>query len=85
MANYYYVDIKSEKMNQDIANEIFNVISSKNRIRRFSFSEGYLSYNSRGLTDITDILNKYNFNDEEDEISIKDEFELVYGTIEKGI
>lgn len=85
MANYYYVDIKSEKMNQDIANEIFNEISSKNKIRRFNFSEGYLSYNSRGLTDITDILNKYNFNDEEDEISIKDEFELVYETIEKGI
>ena len=83
MANYYYVTIESEKMTQEVANEIFNVISSKNRIRRFSFNEGYLSYNSRGLTDITDILNKYNFNDEEDEISVKDEFQLVYEALEK--
>lgn len=76
MANYYYVTIKSDKMTQNVANEILQTIAPKNRIRNFHFVEGELNYNTRGLTDITDVLNAYGFIDEE--IEIKDEFELVY-------
>ena len=77
MANYYYVTIKSDKMTQEIANEIFNAISEKNRVRSFDFIEaGVVRYNTRGLTDITEILNKYDFTDEE--IEVKDEFTYAY-------
>lgn len=75
MANYYYVTIKSDKITQNVANEILQTIAPKNRIRNFHFVEGELNYNTRGLTDITDILNAYGFIDEE--IEIKDEFDLV--------
>lgn len=76
MANYYYVKIESDKMTQEVANEIFQVITTKNKVRSFNFNEGYLSYNTRGLTDIGSILENNGFIDEE--IEIKDEFELVY-------
>ena len=75
MANFYYVKIKSNKMTQGVANEILQTLANKCLIRYFDFSEGYLAYNTRGLIDISDILNSYDFND--DEIEIKDEFELV--------
>ena len=83
MANYYYVKIKSDKMTQEVANEIFQIISEKNLIRFFNFDEGYLYYNSRGLTDITKILEKYGFCDEE--IEVKDEFALLYENMDKII
>lgn len=76
MANYYYVTIKSDKMTQEVANQIFQEIATKNKIRSFSFHEGYLTYNTRGLTDITVILEKAGIVDEE--IEVKDEFDLVY-------
>ena len=76
MANFYYVTIKSNKMTQGVANEILQTLVNKCLIRHFDFSEGYLAYNTRGLIDISDILNSYDFND--DEIEIKDEFDLVY-------
>ena len=76
MANYYYVTIKSTKMTQGVANEILQTLANQCRIRHFDFCEGYLSYNTRGLIDISDILNAYDFNDSE--IEIKDEFDLVY-------
>ena len=76
MANYYYVTIKSEKMTQQVAAEIFNKFSGSCRIRSFDFYKGFLKYNTRGLIDITDILVKYGFTDEE--IEVKDEFELFY-------
>ena len=80
MANYYYIDIKSEKMTQDVANEILQTITPRQRIRHFAFSEGHLHYNTRGIVDISNILNTYGFDDSE--ISIKDEFELVYENLE---
>ena len=84
MANYYYVTIKSDKVTQEVANEIFNVISEKNRVRSFDFIEaGVVSYNTRGLTDITEILNKYGFTDEE--IEVKDEFTRAYEAESKTI
>ena len=76
MANYYYVTIKSTKMTQGVANEILQTLANKCRIRHFDFSEGHLSYNTRGLIDISEILNTYDFNN--DEVTIKDEFDLVY-------
>lgn len=76
MANYYYVTIKSEKMTQEIANKIFQEIASKNLIRGFGFHKGCLTYNTRGLTDITTILNEAGIVDEE--IEVKDEFDLAY-------
>lgn len=76
MANYYYVTIKGDKMTQEVASKILQEMASKNYIRNFSFHEGYLFYNTRGLTDITSILNEAGFVDEE--IEIKDEFDLAY-------
>ncbi len=83
MANYYYINIESDKMTQEVANEIFQTIVPKQRVRHFSFSEGNLNYNTRGLVDVTEILEAYGFNDEEDKIEIKDEFELVYESLEE--
>lgn len=76
MANYYYVTIKSDKMTQEVASKIFQKITTLNFIRHFTFSNGYLRYNTRGLTDIGDILEEYQFTD--DDIEIKDEFQLYY-------
>lgn len=76
MANYYYVTIKSDKMTQEVASKIFQKMATSNLIRHFEFTMGELIYNTRGLTDIEDILKEYNFTDQD--IEIKDEFELVY-------
>ena len=84
MANYYYVDIESEKMTQDVANEIFQAIAPKQRIRWFNFSEGHLSYNTRGFINIGAILESYGFNLEEDKIDIKDEFEMFYENLKES-
>ena len=86
MANYYYVTIKSDKMTQEVANKIFQRLSALNLIRHFSFIEGHLTYNTRGLTDIVDILEEYGFTDKD--IEVKDEFQLAYEnmiTTEEGI
>ena len=79
MANYYYVTIKSDKMTQEVASKIFQRMSTLNLIRHFSFIEGHLTYNTRGLTDIVDILEEYGFTDKD--IEVKDEFELAYESI----
>jgi hypothetical protein len=81
MANYFYVTIKSEKMTQEVANKILQEMVNKNKIRNFVFHQGYLHYNTRGLTDIISILNEYEFTDEE--VEIKDEFDLVYECMDK--
>ena len=77
MANYYWITIKSEKMTQKIAAEIFAELSNSNLIRAFEYSEGgYLHFNSRGVsTRIGRILYEYGFTDEE--IEVKDEFEVI--------
>lgn len=80
MANFYYVTIESDKMTQEVASEIFSEMAKKNLIRHFDFCQGYLKYNTRGLTDITEILERYGFTDEE--IEVKDEFQLLYETME---
>ena len=83
MANYFYVKIDSEKMTQNVACEIFNEMVDKNKIRHFDFVTGHVSYNTRGLTDIQHILDTYGITDEE--IEIKDEFELAYEAEAKTI
>lgn len=77
MANYYYITIKSDKMTQNIAAEIFVELSSSNLIRAFEYSgNGYLHFNSRGVSArIGKILEKYGFTDEE--VEVKDEFDNV--------
>lgn len=80
MANYYYVTIKSDKMTQEIASKILQEMTTKNRIRSFEFFErGELKYNTRGLTDISEILNEAGFTDKE--VEIKDEFTYAYETM----
>ena len=77
MANYYWITIKSEKMTQKNAAEIFAELSNSNLIRAFEYNEsGYLHFNSKGVsTRIGRILYKYGFTDEE--IEVKDEFEVI--------
>lgn len=75
MANYYYVKIESEKMTQEVASKIFQEMATKNQIRSFNFHEGYLTYNTRGLTDISEILESVGFTNEE--VEVKDEFDLI--------
>ena len=74
----YHITIKSKKMTQEVANEIFQAIVPKQIVRLFSFHEGYLSYHTERLIDISEILEAYGFNDEEDKIEVKDEFEYAY-------
>lgn len=75
MANYYYTTIKSDKMTQNIAAEIFNTLVNKRRVRYFDYDENQLKYNTRGLIDITTILEKYGFTNEE--VEVKSEFDYV--------
>lgn len=76
MANYYYVKIESEKMTQEVASKILQELTTKNKIRSFNFHEGYLTYNTRGITDISEILDEVGFTDEE--VEVKSEFDLTY-------
>ena len=80
MANYYYVEIKSEKIDSKAAVEIFNYIMRHQRVRWFDFSEGgIIKYNSRGLEDISEILEKYGITEEE--VKVEDEFERFYNSL----
>ena len=84
MANYYYVEIKSEKIDSKAAVEIFNHIMRHQRVRWFDFSEGgIIKYNSRGLEDISEILEKYGITEEE--VKVEDEFERFYKNIDKVV
>lgn len=80
MANYYYVEIKSKKIDSKAAVEIFNYIMRHQRVRWFDFSEGgIIKYNSRGLEDISEILEKYGITEEE--VKVEDEFERFYNSL----
>lgn len=75
MANYYYVSIKNENVNQELAAKILARFSTSCRVRNFSFCEGCISYNTRGLIDIRDIIKEYGI--DEEEVDVVDEFERV--------
>lgn len=76
MANYYYGKIIGENVNQNFASELFYRLTSQNLVRGFSYSGNEIKYDIRGYCEIDDLIKKYNIN--EDNISIKDEFDLVY-------
>ena len=80
MANYYWVQLHSEKITQEVAAEIFIRLSSSCLVRHYNYTEGgHISYNSRGLIDISDILEKYYI--DEEELEIEDEFERFYKSL----
>ena len=82
MANYFHVTIKGEKATQAMASELFAKLTSSCRVREFNFSEGgAIYYNTRGLTDVIDIFEKYEIND--DDIEVKDEFTAFYEAMEE--
>ena len=79
MANYYNFTIKSDKITQEVASDIFTQASTHNKITHFEFSEGHIFMYSRGVPDVADVLEKYNITD--DELSLKDEFEAFWGSL----
>ena len=79
MANYYCITIQSEKCSQEMANEILQLVSMRNRIHDFVFYEGYIFYETRGIADISEILEKYNIN--ENEITIEDKDNVLFQNI----
>lgn len=83
MANYYYTTIKSDKMTQKIAAEIFNKLAEERKVRYFNYNENQLKFNTHGLVDIQNVLDKHNI--KEEEMKVKDEFELVYENINNNI
>lgn len=79
MANYYNFIIKSDKITQEVASDIFTQASAHNKITHFEFSEGHIFMYSRGVPDIADVLEKYNITD--DELSLKSEFEVFWDNL----
>lgn len=75
MANYYYVRIENENVNQELAAKILASFATSCKVRHFSFCEGCISYNTRSLIDIRDIIEEYGI--DEEEVDVVDEFELV--------
>lgn len=80
MANYYYVKINNEKLTQEAAAEIFDILSKNCYVRYFNYGDGgHISYNTRGLIDIRSVLEKYYV--DEEEMEIEDEFERFYASL----
>jgi hypothetical protein len=79
MANYFYIEIHSKKLTAVIASEILVKIESERLIHNFTYCDGYLKCYTRGLTDISDILNSYGFTNEE--VKIEDEFERFWNSL----
>ena len=75
MANYYYVTIESENVNQELAAKILARFATSCEVRYFSFCKGCIDSNTRGLVDIRDIIKEYSI--DEKEIDVVDEFELI--------
>ena len=75
MANYYYVRIENENVNQELAAKILSRFATSCKVRHFSFCEGCITYNTRSLIDIRDIIKEYGI--DEEEVNVVDEFELV--------
>ena len=58
--NYYTIKIKDENLTQEAALDILNAANSC-RIREFDFVEhAYLTYNTRGIADISSACIKHN-------------------------
>ena len=72
MANYFYTEIHSDKLTAAVAAEILVKIGSERPINNFTYYDGNLECYTRGLTNISDILNSHGFTDEE--VKIEDAF-----------
>lgn len=77
MANNYSITIKSPKLTQEVAADIFNFISLHNLVLNFNYNYQELKLYVRGYIDLRDILTKHNF-DKSDFTEIMDEFDLAY-------
>lgn len=79
--NYYSVNIKSDKITQELATQIFKEITSQGLVRYFNYSmDGTISYNSRSLADIRKILETIKITNEQ--IQIQDEFGVNWDYLE---
>ena len=74
MANYYYVTIENENVNQELAAKILTRFATSCEVRYFSFYKGCIIYNTRGFISIRDIIKEYGI--DEKEVDVVDEFEL---------
>lgn len=88
MANYWYVDINSNNLTAEAASEILKYTGENHLIRSFSYNHGNyvdgkfggeLHMNTRGLPNITSILEKYGIT--EDEMKWEDEFNAFYNSL----
>lgn len=77
MANNYSITIKSPKLTQEVAADIFSFISLHNLVLNFNYNYQELKLYVRGYVDLRDILTKHNF-DKSDFTEIMDEFDLAY-------
>ena len=72
--NYYDTYIESEKVTQELAAQIFNRLIEERQVRSFNYSgAGSISYSSRGIGNINDLLTAANI--DQTEVSVKSEFE----------
>lgn len=78
MANYYYVEINSEKLTAALAAEILAFIGKNGGVNSFNYYDGHLEYYTRGLKNISEIIRPYNFTDEE--VIVEDEFERFWNS-----
>ena len=88
MANYYHIDIESNNLTADVAAEILTYIGKHHTISDFRYYHGEcingkvggkLYMYIRGISDFSNILEKYNIQD--DEIKCKNEFEHAWTAI----
>ena len=88
MANYWYINIKSNNLTVEAASEILKYTGENHLIRSFDYIHGNyvdgklggeLHMNTRGLPNIVSILEKYGIT--EDEMKWEDEFESAWTAI----
>lgn len=88
MANYWYINIKSNNLTVKAASEILKYTGENHLIRSFDYIHGNyvdgklggeLHMNTRGLPNIISILEKYGIT--EDEIKWEDEFDRFWNNL----
>lgn len=88
MANYWYINIKSNNLTVEAASEILKYTGENHLIRSFDYIHGNyvdgklggeLHMNTRGLPNIISILEKYGIT--EDEIEWEDEFDRFWNNL----
>lgn len=85
MANYYVINIDSEKLTHNAAADMLKYIGEHNFIRDFNYSHsrehngGHLFIDTRGLPYIIDILEAHNI--PEADVTIEDEFTRFWNSL----